>query len=363
MAKIVSCKPIGVHQAYDLEVDHPDHQFYLANGQLTSNSHAMAYAITSYQCAYFLTHYPDEWIASYLDFATGGKGKSASGDDPKSVAIMEARALGYKIGKPDINISEECFAMSPGQVLVPSFSAIKGVGRAALHETQTYRPYTQLHDLVVNPDGSWRHSKFNKRAFGNLIKTGAFESMGLVGEGKTFANYKQMYTVFIDNYDLLKKTSARKKNNDAVAELMKIVGEVTSNQPEDWSRDEKIEHSKELTGQIDLSLVVSPKVLDFFNRNKIESIDSYAQENDFYWAIVDNCTVDTSSNGKLFLRLSFHGESGAEQSCKVWSFSKETDVVYGQNSIIIGKYKKDEWGLKTFPGSIQTMKSSSSSES
>lgn len=355
MAKIVSCVPAGKHQTYDLEVNHPDHQFYLANGVLTSNSHAMAYAITSYQCAWFLTYYPDEWIASYLDFATVGKGKSASGEDPKSVALMEARSLGYKVGKPDINLSEENFTMKPGRVLVPSFSAIKGVGKAALYEIKTHRPYTQLRDLIVNPDGSWRHSKFNKGAFGNLIKTGAFESMGLVGPGKTFANYKQMYTAFIDNYDKLKKTSARKKNNDAAAELQTIIQDVVANQPGDWTTDEKIAHSKELIGQIDMSLVVTPKMMDYFTRNKVESIDSFADEGDFYWAIVDNCTVDTSSTGKQFLRLTFHGESGAKRSCKVWNFNEDTDLVYEKNDIIVGKFKKDQWGLKTFPSSIQVM--------
>jgi len=360
MVKIVSFKPVGKHQAYDLEVDHPDHQFYLANGALTSNSHAMAYAITSYQCAWFQTYYPDEWIASYLDFATVGKGKSASGEDPKSVALMEARSLGYKVGKPDINHSEDNFSMNSERVLIPSFSAIKGVGKAALYEIKRYRPYTQPRDLIVNPDGSWRHSKFNKRTFANLIKAEAFESMGLVGPGKTFANYKQMYTVFIDNYDKLKKISARKKNNDVVAELEAIVKNVVATEPEDWTTDEKIVHSKELTGQIDMSLVVTPKIMDYFARNKVESIDSFADEGRFYWAIIDKCTVDTSSTGKQFLRVTFHGESGTKRPCKVWSFNEETDLVYEKNDIIVGKFKKDQFGLKTFPSSIQVVETKAS---
>lgn len=340
--EVVSIAPWKETVMYDIVMESEPHNF-LANNIVVHN------------CAWFLTYYPDEWIASYLDFATVGKGKSASGEDPKSVALMEARSLGYKVGKPDINLSEENFTMKPGRVLIPSFSAIKGVGKAALYEIKTHRPYTQLRDLIVNPDGSWRHSKFNKRAFGNLIKTGAFESMDLVGPGKTFANYKQMYTALIDNYDKLKKTAARKKNNNAAAELDTIIQDVIANQPGDWTADEKIAHSKELTGQIDMSLVVTPKMVDYFTRNKVESIDSFAEEGDFYWGIVDNCTVDTSSTGKQFLRLTFHGESGAKRSCKVWSFNEDTDLVYEKNDIIVGKFKKDQWGLKTFPSSIQVM--------
>ena len=321
-----------------------------------NKSHAMAYAITSYQCAWLLTYYPDEWIASYLDFATVGKGKSASGEDPKSVAIMEARSLGYKLGKPDINLSEEDFTMQPGRVLVPSFSAIKGVGKAALQEIKAYRPYTKPEDLIVNADGTWRHSKFNKRAFGNLIKTGAFASAGFVGPGKTFANHKQMYTAFIENYDKLKRIAARKKNNDAVAELNAIIREITTNQPDDWTIDEKIEHSKELTGQIDISLVVSSEMVDYFAKAKIESIDAYANSGEYYWCIVDSCKVDyANGSGKPYLRLMFHGDSGAKRSCKVWGFNPNEDLVFEAKDIIVGKFDKDDYGLKTYPNKLKVL--------
>lgn len=316
-----------------------------------NKSHAMAYAITSYQCAWLLTYYPDEWIASYLDFATVGKG----GNDSKSIAIMEARSLGYHVAKPDINLSEEDFAMGGQKILVPSFSAIKGVGKASLNEIKTHRPYTKLSDLIVNADGSWKHTKFNKKAFGNLIKTGAFESMGLVGEGKPFNNYKQVYTVFIDNYDILKRTTARKKNNDAVAEMNRLIEEVTRTQPEDWTTDEKIEHSKELTGQVDMSLIVSPEMFDYFVKAKIETIDSWDNEGDFYWAIVDSCSVDISSNNKEFLRMTFHGDSGAKKNCKIWNYNRERDAVFKKNDIIIGKFKKDKWGMSCFPNQLKLL--------
>lgn len=324
-----------------------------------NKSHAMAYAITSYQCAWFLTYYPDEWIASYLDFATVGKGKSASGEDPKSVALMEARTLGYKIGKPDINLSEDDFSVRGNKILVPSFSAIKGVGKAALQEIKTYRPYTKPSDLIVNTDGSWRHSKFNKRAFANLIKTGAFESMGLIGPGRVFANHKQMHTVFIDNYDKLKRIAARKKNNDAVAEMNLLIQEVVANQPDDWTTQEKVEFSKELTGQIDMALIISDEMVEYFAKAKIESIDSHENPGDFYWAIVDSCSVDKSSTGKEYLRLVFHGDSGTRRNCKVWNFDSSKDTVFQRNSIIIGKFQKDQWGMKAFPNQIRILTSKS----
>lgn len=342
------------NQTYDLEVDHVDHQFYLENGLLTSNSHAMAYAITSYQCAWLLTYYPDEWIASYLDFATVGKGKTASGEDPKSVAITEATSLGYKLMKPDINISEETFVVHD-KCLIPSFSAIKGVGVAALREIEQHRPYSDIKDLVINPDGKWRHSKFNKRAFQSLIKTGAFASMDLVGPGKTFANYKQMHTVFIDNHDLLKRIASRKKNNDVVAELNRLIELVTTQQPEDWTLEEKVEFSRELTGQVDISLIISPKILKLFANLNLTSVDTMEDDSILYWAIVDSCVVDKTSTGKEFLRLSFHGESGVKRNCKVWNYNSHKDPVYKANDIIVGKFEIDDWGIKTMSKNIKVL--------
>jgi DNA polymerase-3 subunit alpha len=339
----------------DAEMVWADFEKWTAYG--FNKSHAMAYAITSYQCAWFLTYYPDEWIASYLDFATVGKGKSATGEDPKSVALMEARALGYKIGKPDINLSEENFTIRGDKILVPSFSAIKGVGKAALQEIKTYRPYVKPADLIVNPDGTWKHSKFNKRAFANLIKTGAFTSMGLVGPGCVFDNYKQMHTVFIDNYDKLKRIAARKKNNDAVAEMNLLIQDVVANQPDDWTTPEKVEFSKELTGQIDMSLIISSEMVDYFVKAKIESVDSWENSGEFYWVIVDSCSVDKSSNGKEYLRLTFHGESGVRRNCKVWNFDSTRDVVFERHDILVGKFQKDQWGMKCFPNQLRILKS------
>jgi len=344
----------GISQK-DAELVWADFEKWTAYG--FNKSHAMAYAITSYQCAWLLTYYPDEWIASYLDFATVGKGKSASGEDPKSVALMEARTLGYKIGKPDINFSDDSFTIRDGRKLIPSFSAIKGVGQAALQEIKAYRPYSKTADLIVNADGTWRHSKFNKRAFGNLIKTGAFESMGLVGPNSVFANYKQMHTVFIDNYDKLKRIAARKKNNDVVAELNRLIEEIKNNQPEDWTTEEKIEFSKELTGQVDVSLVVSEEMLDYFTKAKIESVDSWANQDDFYWAIIDSCSVEKSSTGSDYLKVAFHGDSGTKRSCKVWNFDRTKHTPFKKNDVLIGKFQKDNWGMKSFPNKLRVLRS------
>ena len=45
MPRISSIEFTDKQQTFDLEVAHHDHQYYLNNGILQSNSHAIAYAI------------------------------------------------------------------------------------------------------------------------------------------------------------------------------------------------------------------------------------------------------------------------------------------------------------------------------
>ncbi len=107
MPKIKSYKSVGLQQAYDIEVDHPDHQFYLANGLLTSNSHAVSYAIDSYMCAWLLTHYEAEWLCAYVETQAGQP-------DKRSKAISELKRILSKngdlffvtpVGKPRIEFN------------------------------------------------------------------------------------------------------------------------------------------------------------------------------------------------------------------------------------------------------------------
>ena len=88
-----------------------------------------------------------------------------------------------------------------------------------------YRPYNSIEDLLWKQDGTWKHSKFNKKSFENLIKTFSFDSMNIVGEGKLFKNYKQMYHVIIEHYDQLKK----KNGKDLLYKLIKETSDI-----EDW---------------------------------------------------------------------------------------------------------------------------------
>jgi DNA polymerase-3 subunit alpha len=315
-----------------------------------NKSHAVAYAITSYQCAWFLTYYPDEWVTTYIDYSVS-KGKVSGGEDPKTVALSEVKSLGYVIGKPDINYSEPEYAIATikGQkTLVPSFNSLTHVGKASFNEISQNRPYSSVEDLLWDINGAWRHSKFNKKAFSTLIKLGAFESMNIVGDDKIFKNYHQMHAVLVDHYDDLKRATARKRDRNYKELLAQYIME--NKDLEDWTPGQKIEHSKELAGSVDLNLILPPEVRKLLDDKRIKSIDDWDGEN-YYWAIVTKVEVKPTKNGRKFLKIRMYGESGAEQNCFVWNYTSKDPSNPSPNipeyTILVGKFKKTDFGLST----------------
>ena len=355
MTKITSFKPLGKIQTYDLELSHKDHQFYLENGALTSNSHALSYAMTSYQCAHLMTYHPDEWITTYIDYSTTEKGKIVGKEDPKAVALTEALALGYTIGKPDINLSEREFTVKD-KVLIPSFASLKHCGKSVTEEIFKNRPYKKIEDLVFTEDGEfWRHSKFNKRALGTLIKIGAFDSMDLVGTEPhhTFKNYKQMHEVLVDNGDELKKIVLRKKDRNHKERLKELIESVQS--MDDWDLSEKIEFSKSLTGSVDLGLIVTPEIRMFFHKNNITSIDDWQSKEDYAWAVINSSKVAVTKTGKKYLRASIYGESGATHNCFMWSFREGKDIQPAPNTLVLCKFDKSDFGFSCWFGGLEVL--------
>jgi DNA polymerase III alpha subunit len=310
-----------------------------------NKSHATAYAITSYQCAWLLTYHPDEWIASYIDYYATEKGQVTGKESPKSIALGEAKGLGYKIGKPDINLSEADYQLRD-KVLVPSFQALKHVGMPALQEIREYRPYKSVEDLLWNPDETWRHSKFNKKALSTLIKLEAFDSLGIVGPDKPIKNYRQLHYILVEKGDDFKRACARKKRPRPRELLMKYAAE--AGDLEDWTISEKIEHSEKLAGAVDINLIVTPEVRDYLESEGIGSIDEWQNDKEYLWTVVKHSKVATTRNGKKYLRMKIYGESGSELNCFIWGYSPYRHEPIPNNTLILSRFKKNDFGISTF---------------
>ena len=202
-----------------------------------NKSHAAAYAVVSYQTAYFKYYYPVEFMAALMTSVI---------DNTRKVSeyIFTCRQMGIKVLPPDVNEGEGVFT-AVGDNIRYGLYAIKSIGRPVVdlimqerEENGTYKTLQSFLERV-----SCR--EVNKRAVENLIKAGALD--GLDG------NRQQMITVFstiMDNLASEKKKSMSGQMTlfDLVPEEEKQDYEIRLPQLEEYSKEIKLGFEKEVLG-------------------------------------------------------------------------------------------------------------------
>lgn len=167
--KVVSVSSLGICPSRDLEVDHPDHNFY-ANGVVVSNSHSVAYAYIGYICMWLKTHFPLEWWNSVLE--------NSNNDDLKD----SAKHVRDIVIPPEINTALLDFYIIDdglGKLVFPlnRVKNVKGAGQFiwdARHPDGTAEvPFLGLEDFYNRVD----KTKVNKRVVASLIWAGAFDRL------------------------------------------------------------------------------------------------------------------------------------------------------------------------------------------
>ena len=135
-----------------------------------NKAHAVSYAIVAYRTAYMKRHYPREYMAALLTSVLDNSQKVAE-------YIAECRELGIKLLPPDVNESDANFTVSGGNIRF-GLVAIKGIGWGAIESLVADRrengPFKNFDDFCRRMNGR----ELNRRAVENLIKAGAFDSMG-----------------------------------------------------------------------------------------------------------------------------------------------------------------------------------------
>jgi len=336
MSNIVSVTFDGIEETCDLEIDDKDHQFYLANGVLTSNSHATGYAMISYQCAHLMTYHEESWLTAYLE-------SMSNNPDDRAKAFSEIRALGYKIVPIDINHAGSGWTILPGKKFMPSFTTVKGIGDAAVAEILEERPYKSFEDVLWDENGFWKHSKFNKRALEALINIGAFQSLDCIGEDKLFSSYAHMYEVVITHINDIKKRTSKEPQKGR-QEFYRLVKELRD-KVESWNRKELALKSIEHFGSIDVGALIEPQLLDIFVNKGVQSIDEY-EEKGVYWFCAGVSTPKKTKTGKTYTLLEIMGLGGKMYKCYVWG-AKSSDPQIEPYSICFGEVSKSDFGFAT----------------
>ena len=135
-----------------------------------NKAHAVSYAIVVYRTAYMKRHYPQQYMAALLTSILDSSAKVAE-------YIAECREIGIKLLPPDVNASGANFTVE-GQNIRYGLVAIKGIGWGAIdslvQERTANGPFQSFEDFCRRMSGK----ELNRRAIENLIKAGAFDSMG-----------------------------------------------------------------------------------------------------------------------------------------------------------------------------------------
>ncbi len=202
-----------------------------------NKSHAACYAVVAYQTAYMKYYYPVEFMAALMTSVI---------DNPSKVAeyIMTSRSMGIQILPPDINVGENGFSVSGGQIRY-ALSAIKSVGRpvidAVVAEREARGPYLNLGDFVTRVTDR----DMNKRVIEHFIKAGAMDSLG--------GTRKQLLSVYLQVVDGIQQN--RKNNLAGQISLFDIAGEeekvdyrVSLPDVGEYSKEMKLAFEKEVLG-------------------------------------------------------------------------------------------------------------------
>lgn len=136
-----------------------------------NKSHAACYGLISYWTAYLKAHYPDAFMAALMT-------SDQDDIDRLAIEISECKHMGIKVLSPNVNESFVEFAIVPGENEIRfGMAAIKGVGVGVVEEVLRARKdgkFTSIEDFAKRVSTS----KFNKKAWDSLIKSGGFDEFG-----------------------------------------------------------------------------------------------------------------------------------------------------------------------------------------
>lgn len=190
LKKVVSVEYIGDDEVYDVEMEAPHHSFVTANGIVTCNSHATAYAITAYVGAFLKANYPTAFYTVALQWA----------DDKEIPALMSEmeQCSEAKIVPPDVNVSDvKFFTDYRTNEIFWSLTRIKMLGVKAVEyiiaERHRGGDFTSIENFIHrifryklkkynywdDPDNSDEVTRVpvNARHVKNMILAGCFDNM------------------------------------------------------------------------------------------------------------------------------------------------------------------------------------------
>lgn len=174
--RIVQIRYLGMQKSCDLEIGHSAHNFVLASGLCTSNSHSVAYSMLGYQTMWMKVKYPLEFMTAALRWVPSSNQKKMRSYE------REAERLGIKVLPYDINESKSEYTLDreyreEGRIwngaIRKGLSSIPFVGEAGAR-IEEFQPFSSFGEFYKRVPKSVVGSNVMKA----LIKAGCFDSLG-----------------------------------------------------------------------------------------------------------------------------------------------------------------------------------------
>ena len=215
LQKIISIEPDTIENVYDVEIDHPEHNFVTDKGIVTCNSHAIAYSRNGYNCLWLKVHYPIEFWSITFSYAESKDYPFYVNEIQKSGNI-ELRAV--DINKSDINIVSDIKTGS----MYWALNSVKQCGEKAQEFISEERckngEFFSLDEFIDRCVK--KGSPVNKSVIENLIYSGAFDKLENIEHPcerlRLIESYRENKNVkILEDKDLLTNIiKARKEKND-----------------------------------------------------------------------------------------------------------------------------------------------------
>ena len=201
-----------------------------------NKAHAVSYAVVAYQTAWFKCHHTREYMAALLTSVLDSSEKVAE-------YIAECKECGIALLPPDINESDASFTVA-GDNIRFGLAAVKGVGWGFMKDVLAERTRGPFRDFADFCQRLFDH-ELNKRVLENLIRCGAFDSMG-VRRSQLLDAYESLVDAIAQN---------KRKNLAGQFDLFGGGGDELETAPElvlrdipEFSRRELMSMEKETTG-------------------------------------------------------------------------------------------------------------------
>ena len=294
-------------------------KFEYFSGYGFNKSHAVAYSLISYQCAWLLTYFEAEWCAAFLDKEPESK---------KENAINIAKSLGYDIQPVEINTSGRVWGIgADGKTLIQPLTSIKGFGDAAMDQVLDNRPFTDIEDLLFRDE--IKYAKLNKKALDALCRAGAMDSL----MDDRFVGRKHFWSAAV-----VDRPKTKKKFHVNI-DLYRGEG--------DFSEEEVIQFKTDLTGVFPMSLVVSPEMIQDLRDKYIPPISEFDEELQICWFIPRKVVPKKTKKGKDYWILEVIDSNNETEKIRCWGVDVKKDRIHINRPYLSRLSYDPKWGFST----------------